>query len=88
MIEAKEAVRVAMESMRELFEESDIPHLALEEVERSPDGESWQVTVSYARPFAKTTIESMTGQQGKTTYKVLEIEAESGVVRSMKNRQI
>ncbi len=88
MIEAKEAVRVAMESMRELFEESDIPHLALEEVERSQDGESWLVTVSYARPFAKTTIESMTGQQGTTTYKVLEIDAGNGVVRSMKNRQI
>ncbi len=88
MIEAKAAVRVAMESMRELFEESDIPHLALEEVERSQDGESWHVTVSFARPFAKTTIESMTGQQGTTTYKKLAIDAETREVRSMKMHQV
>ena len=59
MIDAKEAVRIAMESMKDLYQESDIPHLTLEEVERSKDGEAWLVTVSYARHFAKTTIESL-----------------------------
>ena len=52
------------------------------------DGTTWIVVVSFSRAFAKSTIEAMTGQHGTTTYKRLEIDAETGVVRSMKMHQI
>ncbi len=88
MIEAKEAVRIAMDAMGELYPKEQVPHLALEEVELSPDGEFWLVIVSFSRAVAKSTIEAMTGQQGTTTYKKLEISAETGVVHAMKMHQI
>ncbi len=88
MVEVKEAVRIAMEAMSELYSGDQIPHLTLEEVELGKDGVTWIVVVSFSRAFAKSTIEAMTGQQGTTTYKKLEIDAETGVVRSMKMHQV
>ena len=88
MIAAKEAVSAAMEAMGELYPKEQVPQLALEEVELSADGTFWLVTVSFARSFPKSTIEAMTGPQGTTTYKKLEIHAETGVVHSMKVHQI
>jgi hypothetical protein len=88
MIEAKQAVKIAMETMAELYAEGQVPHLTLEEVELGQDGATWAVLVSFSRTFAKSTIEAMTGQPGTTTYKKLEIDAETGVVRSMKMYQV
>lgn len=88
MIEAKEAVGIAMEAMGELYTAEQIPNLTLEEVELTADETRWIVTVSFARSSAKSTIEAMTGQQGTTTYKRIEIDAETGVIRSMKVHQI
>ena len=86
MIEAQDAVRIAMEAMAELYPESQVPHLTLEEVELGKDGATWIVVVSFSRSFAKSTIEAMTGEQA--SYKRLEIDAEKGVVHSMKIHQI
>ncbi len=88
MIEAKEAVRIAMEAMADLYPEDQVPHLTLEEVEAGKDGATWIVIVSFSRTFAKSTIEAMTGQQGTTTYKKIEIDAETRTVRSMKMHQV
>lgn len=88
MIEAKEAVRIAMEAMGDLYPEDHVPHLTLEEVELEKDGATWAVIVSFSRTFAKSAIEAMTGQQGTTTYKRLRIDAETGTVRSMKIHQV
>ncbi len=88
MIEARQAVRIAMEAMGELYAEDQVPHLTLEEVELEKNETRWIVIVSFSRSFAKSTIEAMTGQQGTTTYKKLEIDAETGVVRSMKMHQV
>ena len=88
MLEAKESVRIAMEVMGELYPGDQVPHLTLEEVELAKDGATWIVVVSFSRSFAKSTIEAMTGQQGTTTYKKLEIDAETGIVRSMKMHQV
>ena len=78
MIVAKEAVRIAMEAMGDLYPEEQVPHLTLEEVELAKDGSTWNVIVSFSRSYAKSTIEAMTGQQGTTTYKMLVIDAETG----------
>jgi hypothetical protein len=88
MIDAKEAVRIAMEAMSELYAADQVPHLTLEEVENCKDGSTWIVIVSFSRSFAKSTIEAMTGQQGTTTYKKLEIDAQTGKIVSMKMHQV
>jgi len=89
MIDAKEAVRIAMQAMVELYPTDQVPRLSLEEVELERDGKRWVVIVSFARPYAKSSIEAMTGgQQGTTTYKRLEIDGETGTVLSMRNHAV
>lgn len=87
MIDVKDAVRIAMAAIRELYSDAQVPQLTLEEAELGKDGKLWVVIVSFARPFAKSTIEAMTGQTATTTYKKLEIDAESGLVRAVKMHQ-
>ncbi len=89
MIDAKEAARIAFEYVQEVYKADEIPHLSLEEVELSSEGDFWFVTVSFLRPVSKSPIEAMTtGQLGTATYKVLKIQAEGGQVHSMKIRTI
>jgi len=88
MIDVREAVRIARKTMLDIYHEDQIPQLTLEEAERSKDGAHWLITVSFARPFAKSAIEAMTGQQGTTTYKVVDIDAETGTVSSIRMRQV
>ncbi len=89
MIDAKEAARIAFEYVQEVYKADEIPHLSLEEVELSSEGDYWLVTVSFLRPVSKSPIEAMTtGQQGTATYKLLRIQAEGGQVHSMKIRTI
>ena len=89
MIDAKEAARIAFEYIREVYAADEIPHLSLEEVELSSEGDFWLVTVSFLRSVAKSPIEAMTtGQQGTATYKLLKLDAEGGQVHSMKIRTL
>ena len=88
MIDAKEAARIAIEYVRALYESDEIPQLVLEEVELAKDGKFWLVTVSFLRPVARSPIEAMTGQHGPTAYKVLEVDAETGQLHSMKMRTV
>ena len=88
MIDTKDAVRIALEHMREMYDERQIPGLSLEEIELTKDRASWMVTVSFTKTAPKSPIEAMTSQHGSTTYKVLAIDAESGLVLSMKTRAV
>ena len=86
MIDAKKAVRIALEYVQELYKPEEIPHLALEEVELSSDEGFWLVTVSFLKSAPQSAIEAMTGQHAASTYKILRIQAEGGQVHSMKIR--
>lgn len=88
MIDAKEAVRIATESMQGFYRPEQIPELSLEEVELSRDEKDWLVTLSFTRPVGRSPIEAMTGQGGAVTHKQIAVRAEDGQVRSMKTRQV
>ena len=88
MIDAKEAVRIALDYVRALYDAEEIPHLTLEEVELSVDQEYWHVTVSFLSSFTKSPIEAMTSQHGPAMYKILKLRAEDGQVHSMKMRTV
>ena len=88
MIDAKEAVRIALDYVRTMYEAEGIEHFVLEEVELAKDERFWFVTVSFVRPVAKSPIEAMTGQHGAAATKVLELHSETGQVHSMKNRTV
>ena len=88
MIDLKEAVRIAIESVQTLYKDVSIEEAMLEEAELSEDGQFWLVTVSFLRPVPKSPIEAMTGQHGALAYKILKIQTETGTVQSMKSRMV
>ncbi len=84
-MEAKEAVKIAVKYVSELFERERISNLGLEEVDFDSETGSWNVTVGFSRPWDhKTGFLLGTEPESPTrTYKVVELDGASGVVRSI-----
>jgi len=86
MPDVKEAVKVATEYIQTLFTEKQIPDLRLEEVELSPDGKFWDVTLSFVSRESSPYLSL--GEAAKTReYKVFRVNAETAQVQSMKIRR-
>jgi hypothetical protein len=96
-LNVKDAVRVAVEYVKDLLAPDQLSDVRLEEVELSDDGEYWFVTVGFSRPELQRQRETaLTGtailgllrpQALGREYKVVKIHAGSGDVQSMKIRQ-
>lgn len=92
MIDAKEAVKKALEYMHEMFDVSQLRDVLPEEVELSDDDKYWSVTIAFSRRQVSTAEGPMASLVGpselyRREYKVFTIDASSGVVRSMKTTQ-
>jgi hypothetical protein len=101
MIDAKQAVAIAMTYFRSLFNAdilSDIlSDILLEEVELSDDEKAWTVTLSALLPVSKDELNETaltaiaealaTREQRRRVYKVFKINSEKARVQSMKIRQ-
>lgn len=86
MIDVKTAVQAAVRYARELYGESNDLTLMVEEVEPSADERYWLITLSLtdrSNPFATLAR----ANQGRS-YKIFEVDAETGAVRSMKIRSV
>lgn len=85
-MDVKEAAKSAKEYVADLFADEGIANVGLEEIQRV--GGYWKVTVGFSRPWDHGGLASIThGQKGlRRSYKVLEIEDNSGNVRSVKDR--
>ena len=93
MISVKDAVSKALQGFNQFFPDQELQGLELEEVEMSEDEQYWLITLGFDVPNLNppTGIGAImqTNQQiYKRKYKVFEIEATSGKVKSMKIRQI
>ena len=90
MIDVKQAVQSAEAYARELYRGDELRHLRLEEVERSDDGRSWYVTLGWVEPAVSSNALVIGGgfQKLPRVYKVFEVDAETGVVQSMKIRDV
>lgn len=90
MIDIKEAVRIASEYLTSLYSAELVRDMLLEEVERSVNESCWLITLGFSRPIPETevagVIQVLSGKQFKREYKVMEIDASTGEVRSMKIR--
>ncbi|MCB1032400.1 MAG: hypothetical protein KDD47_01025 [Acidobacteria bacterium] len=78
MIEITEAVDIARKSFERLYEGEKFTEVRMAEAELSRDGQSWMVTLSYHDAEVS----------GIAKHKVLQIDAESGQVRSIKVRAL
>jgi hypothetical protein len=97
-LNVKDAVRIAVEYVRDLYAPEELLDLRLEEVELSESGKYWLVTLGFSRPELKKQhrpLEPAAGgllsmlrpQDLEREYKVVKINATSGDVQSMKMRK-
>ncbi|UZK65863.1 hypothetical protein [Sphingomonas sp. M1-B02] len=90
-MEATEAIGVAKEYVRTIFADEGAFNIGLEEIEHEDD--SWFVTVGFSRrwdrapksPFS-ITIEGQDDRATSRTYKIVEVQDETGQVLGVKNR--
>ncbi len=88
-IEPKEAVRIALTYVADLFEDEKPGDLALEELDSTKDGKYWLVTVGFSRgsdrvAFA-TGMAAVFGSQ-RRQYKIVKINKNTGSVLAVKIR--
>jgi len=87
MIEAREAVKKAIDYLTALYPDQDLGTILFEEAELSDDEKFWLITIS----FRRLTPSAGVGESvfvGDRSYKVFKLLAETGEVRSIKNRPI
>lgn len=93
MITVKEAVQAAQNWVRDLYPKAALQHLRLEEVELSEDERYWQITLGWVEPAVREPIAmSSVFSRGihvlPRVYKTLEVDVETGKVKSMKIREV
>ncbi len=86
MIDVNEASSRAMEHLKKLYPEHDLGKILFEEAELTDDDRFWIITLSYKSPVAASGVGKsvFVGDRG---YKVFKLLAESGEIRSVKNRE-
>jgi hypothetical protein len=77
MIDAKMAVRYVQKYISDIFEGTMISRLTIEEIELSEDERHWFITMGFP-------INLLIGSK---EYKIFKVNAESGIVESMKIRR-
>lgn len=92
MLTVKDAVHAAEEWVRDLYPASALKHLRLEEVQLSDDEKTWHITLGWAeRGVRENGLAAALSREVSVlprVYKSLEVDAESGAVRSMKIREV
>ena len=92
-IDVKQAVIAAIAYVRNLYAESNLRDVLLEEVEFSDATDQWIVTVGFSLPETKEETTSLifpskTSRELSRRYKVVNINAETGQPISMKIRNL
>jgi hypothetical protein len=88
LIDIRQAVVAAMEFANMLYGGKLPPDFLLEEVELDPEEKYWLVTFGFALPERQSNVSTLLGQQSKTprTYKLIKVDAKTGIPKSMKIR--
>lgn len=87
---AKEAVKSAIDLVGELFENDKPANIGLEDVVFNSTTNSWDVTVEFSRPWDFPTSNVLTNIQKpmpKRVYKVVSIDNASGGIKEVKMRE-
>ncbi len=90
-MDVKDAVKIAMEYIADIFESDNATNIGLEEVLFDEHKNSWDVTIGFSRPWDyKDQSPFLAFQQQNETpkrqYKIVQIDNESGKVKSIKIR--
>jgi hypothetical protein len=86
MIKVKDAVKIAFELLKELYDTKKFEDVMLEEVEMAEDSNAWLVTLGFSRQIPSENImEAIGSKKYLTSFKVFKINADNGEMISMKN---
>ncbi len=93
MISVKDAVNAALDWAREIYADTELQHLRVEEIKLSEDEKAWSITLGWIEPAVRSnavTLANINGtlQKLPRVYKIFEVDAETGSVRSMQIRQV
>jgi hypothetical protein len=86
----KDAVKSAVSFVNEMYEGQDLKDLLLEEVEMEQEIDAWLVTIGFSLPQEDVSPShaATTSRKLRRVYKVVTINAQSGVPLSMKIREL
>ena len=92
MVDVKQAVARAMGYLKDMNRIEQFKDVLLEEVDLSEDNKYWNVTIGFTRRKETTSggpMATLIGQSSefKREYKVFQIDARSGDLRSMRSRK-
>lgn len=94
-MDVKEAVKKAIDHVKEMFASENILHVGLEEVVFDDSGNAWRVTVGFFRAWdaIRGVGELLEGKRDFTawkrrSYKVVEIDDKTGKVLSLTHRSL
>ncbi len=87
MVDVKQAVQAATSYFEDLYSQELASWLRLEEVKLSEDESQWQITLSFVDESESHPLSPVLGSAPRH-YKIFEIDADSGKVRSMLIRKI
>ena len=92
MVNVKDAVAKAMDYLKDMYQLEQFKDVLLEEVDISEDNKYWNVTIGFTRRQESTSGGPMATLIGQSTeykreFKVFQIDAESGDLRSMRSRK-
>lgn len=90
MLDVKEAAQIAFDYFNDLYADAPISNVMLEEIERSEsEGESyWLITLGFTDESQTTSGPLASVTRSPRRYKVLEVDAKTGEVKSMKIRSV
>lgn len=85
-IDPKSAAQLAIDYVREVYGEDNVSEPLLEEIELTTNRNTWKITVSFMRKAQVGMLKGLNQFKTERVYKLLELDAESGEIRSMKIR--
>ena len=91
-MDVKEAVGKAMDYLKDMYRIDQFKDVLLEEVDLSEDNKFWNVTIGFTRRQESTSGGPMATLIGQSTefkreFKIFQIDAENGALRSMRSRK-
>ena len=88
-IGVKDAVSSAMNFVLDMYEGQRLRDLLLEEVEMAQNHDQWLVTIGFSHPKEESTsiLSPATSKKLERQYKVIAVDAVSGIPKSMKIRE-
>ncbi len=89
-MDVKEAVKIAIKYISEIFEGENISNVCLEEVNYNEQEKIWEITIGFSRiwKYPEGIMENFQIPSTKRQYKIVSIDENKKAVKSVKIREV